>query len=377
MSAIPLPPAKDLSELTVLELCSPKSPQHTRLAIAMAGRLLADLGIRVVRVEGREGDGLDQASPLMPDGKSAVSAFLGLGKVGISTADEAERAGAVGRLLQAGVHGVLFDEFEPLKAEIEASGAPTVEMATWPVGLETLGPSAQATEFGVLAASGMLDIIGDPARQPLRLGGHQIAYAAGLSAFSAAMVAIYRKDFSGASSRGRVSLLETAIWLNWKAVAGPYAGQEVPTREGDGADFQVLACVDGWVAFVYLPLEFNSVRKLIGDPALNDPKFATVASRRANIRDIMEIARPWFAARTRAEINRLAQQAGVPIGPVFTPRELLTDAQYVASDFIAHVPDTGGAALQAPRSPASVNGARHALRRERRARLDDVLGGRI
>ena len=41
-----------------------------------------------------------------------------------------------------------------------------------------------ASEFTVLALGGVLNMIGDPERQPLRLGGHQAAYAAGLSAFT-------------------------------------------------------------------------------------------------------------------------------------------------------------------------------------------------
>jgi crotonobetainyl-CoA:carnitine CoA-transferase CaiB-like acyl-CoA transferase len=160
-------------------------------------------------------------------------------------------------------------------------------------------------------------------------------------------------------------------------VAGPYAGQEVPTREGDGADFQVLPCVDGWIAFVYLPGEFDSVRRMVGDPALDDPRFATVASRRAHIRAIIEIVRPWLAERTRAEINAHAQACGVPIGPVFSPRELLEDDQYVHGKFITEVAGTaGGLAFRTPGSPATVNGQRLPLAPRTRVTLEDVLGER-
>ena len=374
MNASPVPA---LPELTVLEICSPEAPEHLRLASAMAGRLLADQGIRVVRLPPPDGDSLEQAAPLLPDGTSAIAAFLGLGKSELVPSGSATRADIVAQLLQSGLAGVLIEETEPLRDQIAAAGIPVVEIGTWPAQCPDLGSAAETSEFTVLAASGMLDIIGDPAREPLRLGGHQVAYAAGLSAFTASMTAIYRMGFTGRASHARVSLLETAIWLNWKAVAGPYAGQEVPTREGDGADFQVLPCVDGWIAFVYLPGEFDSVRRMVGDPALDDPRFATVASRRANIRAIIEIVRPWLAERTRAEINAHAQACGVPIGPVFSPRELLEDDQYVHGKFITEVAGTaGGSAFRTPGSPATVNGQRLPLAPRTRVTLEDVLGER-
>src|SRR3546814_17646150 len=49
----------------------------------------------------------------------------------------------------------------------------------------------------ILAIEGLLDIIGDPTREPLKLGGHQCAYTAGLAAFTGLVAALARAARDG------------------------------------------------------------------------------------------------------------------------------------------------------------------------------------
>ena len=64
-------------------------------------------------------------------------------------------------------------------------------------------------------------------------------------------------------------------------------------------------------------------------------KFATRAGRRKHIAELYDIITPWFADKTRAEIQKTAQSKGVPFGPIFSPAELLETEQYVARGFLA------------------------------------------
>ena len=52
---------------------------------------------------------------------------------------------------------------------------------------------------------------------------------------------------------------------------------------------------------------------------LADPMFNTRAGRRENISRLYEIITPWFADKTRDEIQKVAQAKGVPFGPIFSP----------------------------------------------------------
>ena len=158
-----------------------------------------------------------------------------------------------------------------------------------------------ASEFTVLALGGVLNMIGEPDREPLRLGGHQAAYAAGLSAFTGLVAAL-----CGAARATpevvRVSLLETAVWLNWKNVATVATGGEAPGRTGRAADWPVLRCADGWVALVYQDADWPAIRELANnDPRLADPAFATAAGRRSRAGEIASIIERYLANMTRAE----------------------------------------------------------------------------
>lgn len=344
------------SDLTALELCRADSPLHIRLALAMAGKLLAQLGAGLVCIEPIGADPLDSMSPVLADGRSAVGAFLKAGKQLLSPASESEVARAVAALTESGLAVVLLAEGDPLRPGLAQAGVAVIELATWPADVAPDLASAPASEFGVMAAGGILDMIGEPDRTPLRLAGHQVAYAAGLSAFTAATAAITQRDLDGHAFSARVSLLETAVWMNWKAVVGAAGDGPLPSRKGDRAEFQVLSCADGWVAFVYTANQFDRVRQMLGEHLLDDERFRSRAGREASVREFMAAVRPWFRSRTREQIYAEARRHGVPLGPVYSPRELLSDPQFAARDFISGDDATG--LVRFPRLPATWNAAR-------------------
>ena len=54
--------------------------------------------------------------------------------------------------------------------------------------------SRPVSEFTILALGGLLHMVGEPERKPLRLGGHQASYAAGLTAFTGLTAALAARD---------------------------------------------------------------------------------------------------------------------------------------------------------------------------------------
>ncbi len=355
---------------TVVELCGDETPLHLRLALAMAGRLVAAMGARLVCVEPTGGDCLDILAPILPDGRSSTGTFLKTGKLLLSPSHSAETGQAVDALISGGLAAALVAEGDPLRTRLADAGVAIIEVATWPLGIDPESSRVPITEFGIMAVGGILDMIGEPDRQPLRLAGHQIAYAAGLSAFTALAAAIAQRDLDGQKFHARISLVETAIWINWKAVVGAAGGGATPSRRGDKAEFQVLPCADGWVAFVYTANQFDRVASLFGSLTIDDERFRDRARREIHVDEFMAALRPWFAQRTRDEIYAEARRSGVPLGPVYTPEELLSDAQYAAREFI-----TGSEKSETPRFPrlpATWNGARFAEQPAHHIRLQDL-----
>jgi crotonobetainyl-CoA:carnitine CoA-transferase CaiB-like acyl-CoA transferase len=343
-----------LARFTVVEVNDRDVPLCLRLATSLAGKIAADLGATVLKVEPPGGDPVRHAPPLLPHGESALFQFLNTSKrsLTIDTATAEGRA-ELGKLLDA-ADAVLFEEPASIAGIARAGRATPIEVAAFP--LEMDAASRPVSEFALLALGGLLHMVGEPERKPLRLGGHQASYAAGLTAFTGLGAALAARDAGRTPPSVRVSLAEVLQWVNWKAASGAEATGTSPGREGKRSEFQILPCRDGHVAVVYTATQWPATRALIGDPRLDDPKFNTRAGRRQHIAELYAIITPWFADKTRAEIQAMAQPKGVPFGPIFSPAELLETEQYVARRFLADMEHPTLGTLRLPQLPVQWNG---------------------
>ncbi|HTE81476.1 MAG TPA: CoA transferase, partial [Reyranella sp.] len=309
--------ALPLARFTIVEVNDRDVPLCLRLATSLAGKIAADLGATVLKIEPPGGDPVRRAPPLLPQGESALFQFLNTSKrsLALDLADEVGRT-ALGKLLDT-ADAVLFEEPSSIAALARTSRATPIEIAAFP--LEMNAASRPVSEFTLLALGGLLHMVGEPKRKPLRLGGHQASYPAGLTAFTGLTAALAARDAGQKPPSVRVSLAEVLQWVNWKAASGADASGTSPGREGKKSEFQILPCRDGHVAVVYTATQWPATRALIGDARLSDPKFNTRAGRRQHIAELYAIITPWFADKTRAEIQRTAQAKGVPFGPIFSP----------------------------------------------------------
>jgi crotonobetainyl-CoA:carnitine CoA-transferase CaiB-like acyl-CoA transferase len=345
--------ALPLQRFTILEVNDRDVPLCLRLATSLAGKIAADLGATVLKIEPPGGDPVRRAPPLLPDGTSALFQFLNTSKRSL-VVDPASGRETLARLLDT-ADAVLFEEPASVAALVRGAKATPIEIAAFPVEMDAA--TRPVSEFTILALGGLLHMVGEPDRKPLRLGGHQASYAAGLTAFTGLAAALAARDAGHAAPSVRVSLAEVLQWVNWKAASGAEAAGISPGREGRQSEFQIVPCKDGHVAVVYTATQWPQTRDLIGDPRLKDPKFNTRAGRRRHVAEIYEILKPWFTDKTRADINKTAQAKGVPFGPIFSPAELLDTEQYVARDFLA---DFG--AYRMPQLPVQWNGRSFAPR---------------
>jgi crotonobetainyl-CoA:carnitine CoA-transferase CaiB-like acyl-CoA transferase len=349
-----------LARFTVVEANDRDVPLCLRLATSLAGKIAADLGATVLKIEPPQGDPVRRARPFLPQGESALFQFLNTSKRSL-TLDLATDAGrtSLAKLLD-GADAVLFEEPASIAGMARAGRATPIEIAAFPVEMDAA--TRPVSEFTLLALSGLLHMVGEPERKPLRLGGHQASYAAGLTAFTGLSAALAARDAGHRPSAVRVSLAEVLQWVNWKAASGAEATGVSPGREGKGSEFQIVPCRDGHVAVVYTVTQWPATRALIGDPRLGDARFGTRAGRRQHIAELYSIITPWFADKTRAEIQSLAQDKGVPFGPIFSPAELLETEQYVARGFLADLEHPTLGTLRMPQLPVQWNGQSFAPR---------------
>jgi len=348
--ASPLP----LSGFTIVEVNDANVPLCLRLATSLAAKIAADLGAEVFKIEPPGGDPVRHALPLLPQGESAIFQFLNTSKrsVTLDLAGGSGRAALAGLVDEADV--VLFEEPASVAASLRVAKATPVEIAAFP--LEMDAARRPVSELAIQALGGLMHMVGEPARKPLKLGGHQASYAAGLTAFTGLMAALAARDSGRPAPSVRVSLAEVMQWVNWKAASGAAATGTSPGREGRNSEFQVLPCRDGHVAVVYTVTQWPATRALVSDPRLDDPKFSTRAGRRQNIAELYAALAPWFADKTREEIQKTAQAKGVPFGPIFSPAELLQTEQYVVRGFLADMAHPTEGLLRLPQLPVQWNG---------------------
>lgn len=344
---------KPLDSAVIVEVGRVQAPLCLRLASSFAGKIASELGAKVVKLEPFGGDPVRYMPPFVPNGpegqRSALYKFLNAGKTTLSMPSEVTAARTVvDKLLSERIDGVLLEEGDELKASFVERPLALVEIAGWPTGAPT---AARLSEFTALAAGGLLDMIGEPDRKPLRLGGHQASYSAGLSVFTALMALLSERDAGRRPPPARVSLIETVMWVNWKAIAGIDEKGKPPSRQGNQSEFQVVRCLDGWIAVVFSVTQFENLRDLVDSPALHQQKFATREGRLKHISELYEHLKPWFATRTRTEVYSEAQRRGVPLGPVCSPADLADDPQNAAREFIVPFADMSVSDARVPRLP--------------------------
>ena len=330
-----------LAGTTILEAVGEASALGLRLAAGLTGRIAADLGAEVIKLEPPGGDSLRRLPPLLGT-TGALFAFLNAGKRSVVLSSDE----AVGRLASR-CDGLLADSAGPA-----ATSRVTALFSM--LGTQT-PPGTPATEFTVMALGGLLNMIGEPDREPLRLGGHQAAYAAGLAGFTGLVAALCAGD--GVAETVRVSMLECVIWLNWKNLASAATSGVAPGRLGDLAEWQVVRCADGFVALVYQDGDWPLFCRVVDDPRLADPALAERGARLARAREIGEIVESRFAALTRAQLREMALARRLPLGPVWSPEDIARDPHTLARDFLALVRLPDGRTVPMPRLPVRWNGA--------------------
>ena len=73
-----------------------------------------------------------------------------------------------------------------------AGKATPIEIAAFP--LEMDAANRPVSELAIQALGGLMHMVGEPERKPLKLGGHQASYAAGLTAFTGLTAALAARE---------------------------------------------------------------------------------------------------------------------------------------------------------------------------------------
>jgi crotonobetainyl-CoA:carnitine CoA-transferase CaiB-like acyl-CoA transferase len=216
------------------------------------------------------------------------------------------------------------------------------------------GPEADKPGFDATAwwaRSGLMHLVrageeASPARSLPGMGDHPSAMAT----YGAIITALYQRERTGKGGYVGSSLLANGLWANGCAVQAALCGEKVvpqpPRERGVNALRIHYRCRDNrWLLLSIAADEWRweKFKACLESGALDDPRFATAASREQHASALIPILDDVFATRDQAEWRRILDAAGLIFGIVADMDEIADDAQIVASG--ALVPFADGSSL--------------------------------
>lgn len=221
------------------------------------------------------------------------------------------------------------------------------------------GPYADlpARELLSQAAGGLLNLIGEGEREPVRLGGHPIQSTAGLLALDGVMIGLFHRKSTGEGPRFSVSDLETAAHLEWKITSAVQNGYPKERRGDEGGGPVVIRTQDGHFGLFFQPANWEGVKAIFNDPRLEDPRFADASGRAEHKGEFRAIVQDVARKMSKHDLYHGFQALGIPAGYVATIDDLREDPQYVARDFFTPVEVEGVGEGVLPEVPWQVLGS--------------------
>jgi len=346
-----------MERLSVLEITSPVT--------SVAGRLLADAGARVVKVE----------SP----GTRAPASGLGLARrqyqdtdkeslsLGLTTPEGAgllaELTANFDILLESGHPGWLSGIGLGYDHLSTSNPALTVVSIT-PFGQTGPYSGWKADDLVAFAMGGLMFISGTPGRPPLVAPCEQAWMTAGVHAAGAALAGWWAAAETGRGEWVDVSMME-CLAAQECTVTNFRGGEEFTRRVGSqhrtALPGRIFRCKDGYV-HVFVSQDRAVWRRFVAwagaPPELASPDLAEINERWRNAAIVDAVADRFMATKSREELFTTGQAHHLPVAPVYTVAEALADPHVRYLDVLDDVGwGQPGGAVEADEATGAIAGA--------------------
>jgi len=362
---------KPLAGLKVLELAR-------ILAGPWCGQMLADLGAEVIKIERPEtgDDTRAWGPPFVTDaaGNAWGAAYFhatNRGKSSVAIAFETPEGQAAIRALAAEAD-ILIENFKVgglAKYGLDYASLKAINpclIYASITGFGQDGPYAARAgyDYIIQGMSGLMDITGEPDREPQKVGVAVVDLFTGVYTATAILAAVHARRTTGEGCHIDMSLFDTATSILANQAGNYLVSGQSPTRLGNAhpniAPYQVFKVSDGHIIVaVGNDGQFQKfcVTLGAGDIAVN-PAYATNAGRVGVRLALQAELEPYLAQRTRAGWLEALEIAGVPAGPINRIEDVFNDPQIIHRGLKLDLTAADGSKVSGVASPIVIDGER-------------------
>ncbi len=333
-----------LENLRVIEL-------GTLIAGPFSGRLLADFGAEVIKVEppgkgdpmrkwGQEKDGQGLWWPVQSRNKKSITLNL----------REEEGQNLLKELIKEA--DIIIENFRPgtmekwnlSYEELSALNPGLIMMRT--SGFGQTGPYKERAGFGSVgeAMGGLRHVTGYPDRAPTRIGISIGDTLAALFATIGCLVAINERQLSGKGQVVDTALYESVFSIMESLIPDYMIAGYIRERMGNIlpgiAPSNIYYTKDGTYIVIGANADgvFKRLCEAMGQPGLaDDPRYKTHEARAGNMKQLDLLIEEWTKTLPAREALDLLEEKGVPSGLIFSAKEIMEDHHYREREMIVSV----------------------------------------
>ena len=321
------------------------------MAGSFCARLLADYGAEVIKVEPPGGAALRRMGPFHEDDphpeQSLTFLVLNLNKLGVTLDIECQAGrGIFRRLVQDA--DIVVETFTPGylaslgldHGSLEETNPRLIMTSISPFGQEGPYSRYHGEEIVSYAMGAAMSVSGTQDREPLKHGGFQAQYEAGLNAAAATSMALL---FQGRTGEGQHLDISTAECVGSTMIANQslyaFTGSVQARMKPDASRFgHPMPCKDGWVILqTGGEAGWSDIAGLFGTPELLSPHLHGQAQRGQYSPEMDAILLEALANRGKWDLFRDASRMGILSGVVQTPEDLDGCPQLEARGFYREV----------------------------------------
>jgi crotonobetainyl-CoA:carnitine CoA-transferase CaiB-like acyl-CoA transferase len=209
------------------------------------------------------------------------------------------------------------------------------------------GPYSHRPGYDLIiqAMGGIMDITGEPDREPMRTG---VAYAdvfTGVYSAVAIEAALLARAKTGEGQHIDMSLMDVQVSVLANQALNYLVSGNPPRRMGNAhpnvVPYQAFETSDGYMIIaVGNDGQFKNFCNVLGLPEVrDDSRYATNGERNKNRGTLIPALMEKTRQRTRADLLQALEKAGVPAGPIRSIDEVFADPQVQARQMRNDLPD--------------------------------------